>query len=379
VTPTRSVETVSDTLFERGLRSWPDRHPYTVNLAMIAAVTALGFATGPVLRPTNLNILYLLVVLVSALKWGQRPAIFAAIASALVFDYCFIQPYFSFAITDLAYLVTLLGFVAVAVVTSRLAARAHRVILEHAARERAEARNKAKDEVLHKISHELRSPLTALVGWTQLLGLSELNREQISHSLSGLDHSVQLLRRLVEDLWDASGAGSGKLRVHLQPTALSPCVAKALDVVVGAAKQKCIHLDSGIESVGEVLADEVRIQQIVTNLVSNAIKFTPAEGKIVVRLSRDGEEARLIVSDTGIGIPNEFLPQLFDPFTQADPKNSHGGLGLGLSIVKYLVQAHNGRISVRSDGEGRGTTFIVCLPVTAVHQVTIDHSIVTAA
>lgn len=368
MTPTLSIEPAADTSYRRVLQSWFTKHPYVSGFGMIAVATGLGFAVSGVLPPANLAIIYMLVVFVTALQWGERPAIFTAIVSALVFDYCFVPPFFSFAMTDLAYLVTLAGFAAVAIVTSRLAARAEAMIREQAARQQAEALNKAKDIVLHKITHELRSPLTAVLGWTQLLRVG-LDQDQISSSLSEIEHSARLLKRLIDDLWNASRAGSGKLTVRLQPTLLAPVVANALDRVTGAADEKQVHVESLLEPVGEILGDDFRLEQIVTNLVSNAIKFTPVGGNITVRLSHASEGALLTVSDNGIGIAAEFLPHMFDPFTQADPKNSQGGLGLGLSIVKYLVEAHHGSISVSSNGERRGATFFVTLPLAGSDHV----------
>ncbi|HEX9161254.1 MAG TPA: HAMP domain-containing sensor histidine kinase [Thermoanaerobaculia bacterium] len=361
----------------RMIGSWSRRHPYIASLIITAAVTAVAFALYPVLQAANLDTLYLIAILVIALRWGQGPAVFTALLSGLLFEYCFIPPRFTYVISDMAYFVTAGGFLVVAIVTSRLAAHSRALIIEQTARERAEALAEAKDVVLHRVAHELRAPLTAVVGWAQLLRSFELDREAFDRALEGVDNSAAVLRELVNDLWDASRAASGKLPVRLKQIALERTVAKALDVVIGAAEQKGVELESELQSTAEILGDELRVKQIVTNLVSNAIKFTPAGGTVTVRLSRTDKHAELVVKDTGEGIPAEFLPHLFDAFTQADPNHAHTGLGLGLSIVKYLVEAHHGSISAVSDGPQRGSTFTVCLPLFQVAQPS-DSSLVAA-
>jgi signal transduction histidine kinase len=284
------------------------------------------------------------------------------VLSALVFTFCFIPPYFSFAITDLAYLTTLCGFLVVGIATSTLAARASELTIAEAARARAEARSEAKDEILNKISHELRSPLNALLGWAQLLARSEGDPSRASKAVEKIEHSGRLLARLVEDLITASRMNSGKLVVDRHPTALNIPVASAVDVMASTAQQKGVHLEAAIEPVGPVLADEQRIEQITTNLLSNALKFTPRGGRVSVQLHRTGSTVELVVSDTGVGIPTDFLPRVFEPFSQANTTYAKTGLGLGLTIVRHLVNAHGGAISVASDGQGQGTTFTVSLP-----------------
>jgi signal transduction histidine kinase len=184
-----------------------------------------------------------------------------------------------------------------------------------------------------------------------------------TRGLAGLQRNAQLLARLVGDLLDTSRIHVGKLRVQLQPVMLAPVVRRALEDAAIAAVERDVTLDQAIEPVGTVLADEHRIEQVVTNLVSNALKFTPAQGRVSVKLfERDGY-ARLVVADTGEGIAADFLAHVFEPFTQGQSENSSQGLGLGLAIVKHLVDAHCGRISAESAGAGRGTTFVVELPL----------------
>ncbi len=345
------------------------KHPYLTVTLMIAAVTAFGLFVLGLLRPANVEALYLLVVVATALQWGRRPALFAAMVSTTVFDYCFIPPRFSFAITDLAYFVLLSVFVVVALMTSELTSRAHDLIREQAARAQAEAARtlaeaaaQAKDALLDRIAHELRAPLTTILGWVQILGQTTSDVQRNTRGLAGLERNAQLLLRLVGDLLDLSRIHVGKLRVRLQPVALAPIVRRVLDDTAIAAAEKGIQLRCGVEPVGIVRADEHRIEQVVTNLVTNALKFTPEGGSVSVTLTEANGCARLSVADSGEGIPPEFVAHVFEPFSQGDTQNSPQGLGLGLAIVKHLVDAHHGRLTVESAGRGQGTTFVVEFP-----------------
>lgn len=329
---------------------------------MVAVATVFGLVTDPILHAANIDVIYVLAVIVAAFEWGRGPAVFTASMSAVVFAYAFIPPRFTFAVSDLPYLVTLLAFVAIAMTTSAIAARAREATRANAARAVAEARSQAKDEILSKISHELRSPLNVIMGWIHLLDRADVDPEKLSRGLTSLQQSAQLLGRLVDDLVNASRVSSGKLSVQLQPTSIAPVVARSVDIVMPAADQKHVQMQARVEEAGDVLADEQRMEQIVTNLLFNAIKFTPTGGCVSVRLARVAGTVELSVSDTGIGITPEFLPRVFEPFAQADAAHAAQGLGLGLSIVKYLVDAHGGAIEARSDGPDRGATFLVRLP-----------------
>ncbi len=349
--------------FRRRVSESSARHPFLATSVMIAAVTAFGLSVVGALRTSNIDALYTLVVFVSALRWGRRPSLFAAMVSAVVFDFCFIPPRFSFATTDFPYVITLLVFVLIAVATSELASRAHDMIREQAARKQAEAVAEAKDALLNRIAHELRAPLTTILGWVQILEQNAGDAQRVSRSVAGLQRNAQLLARLVGDLLDVSRIHVGKLRVRLQPVGLAPIVSRALEDASIAAIEKNVRLEVDIHPVGTALADEHRVEQIVTNLVSNALKFTPAGGCVSVTLREEGGFAKLLVADTGVGIPAEFVPHLFEPFAQGHLEINRQGLGLGLAIVKHLVEAHQGRISVDCDAPGHGTTFVVEIPI----------------
>jgi PAS domain S-box-containing protein len=243
---------------------------------------------------------------------------------------------------------------------------------EHLARERklrveAEAANTLKDEFLGTLSHELRTPLTAIVGYARMLRSRRLDEGAMERALAVIERNGQAQSRLVNDLLDVSSIVLGKLRIEARPNDLAAVTRSVVDSVRGEAETKSVALRfEAAEQALMVSGDGARLQQVVGNLLSNALKFTPAGGRVDVALQRAGREAVLTVRDTGLGIPADFLPHVFDRFRQADGSmtRAYEGLGVGLAIVRALVELHGGRVSVASDGEGSGATFVVYLPVT---------------
>jgi PAS domain S-box-containing protein len=236
---------------------------------------------------------------------------------------------------------------------------------ENAARREAEHANHAKDEFLALLSHELRTPLTPMLGWIRILRRRQVRPEDHDSALEKIERSVESEIKLVNDLLDVSRIITGKMTLNLQTLDFSGIVSAAVEVARSSAEAKEIDL---VVETGErealVSGDPDRLQQVVLNLVSNAIKFTPPGGRVEARLRRDDAQLELIVKDTGQGISPEFLPHVFERFRQADSSvaRAHGGLGLGLSITKRLVELHQGSIHAVSEGEGRGSTFTVKLP-----------------
>ncbi|WP_071187381.1 PAS domain S-box protein [Trichormus sp. NMC-1] len=240
---------------------------------------------------------------------------------------------------------------------------------EQAARAEAEAVNRIKDEFLATLSHELRTPLNAMLGWTQLLRSRTFDESTTVRALETIDRNSRTLAQLIEDVLDVSRIIRGKLRLNLRPVELVPLVEAAIDTVRPAADAKEISLDFQSDSaVGIVIGDANRLQQIVWNLLSNAVKFTPKRGRVEIQLERINSRVQIRVSDTGNGIDPEFLPHVFERFRQADSSTtrSYGGLGLGLAIVRHLVELHGGTVSVISKGIQQGATFIVNLPMKVV-------------
>jgi two-component system CheB/CheR fusion protein len=237
---------------------------------------------------------------------------------------------------------------------------------ESAARAEAELANRLKDEFLATVSHELRSPLNSILGWTRMLSDKRLDEEKSAHALEVIHRSARAQNQLIGDLLDVSRIITGKSRLEMSMVELSPIIEAAMDVMRPSADAKQIRLVLALDpGAGLVLGDADRLQQVVWNLLSNAVKFTPEEGEITIRLERKGAHVRLTVSDTGEGIEPEFLPFVFDRFRQFEgrPARTHGGLGLGLAIVRHLVEAHGGTVSAASRGSGQGATFTVTLPL----------------
>jgi signal transduction histidine kinase/ActR/RegA family two-component response regulator len=226
--------------------------------------------------------------------------------------------------------------------------------------------NAAKDDFLITLSHELRTPLNAITGWTRMLRDHPLDAGQAQHALDVIDRNARTLTQFLDDLLDVSRIISGKLRLETRLFHLHPVVEAALDAVRDVAQKKEVQIRPTLDfAAGSVLGDPERVQQIVWNLLSNAIKYTPASKTVHVDLRRDDQWVRLRVSDTGQGITPELLPHVFDRFRQGATRETRtgGGLGVGLSIVRHLVELHGGRVQAESRGEGQGATFTVWLPL----------------
>jgi PAS domain S-box-containing protein len=235
--------------------------------------------------------------------------------------------------------------------------------LEDSRRELRDA-DQAKDRFLAIVSHELRTPLTAMLGWVRLLTTGMLDEATSARALPVIERNTKLLAQLIDDLLDVSGIVAGKLRLEVGPVDLVAVIESAIEAVQGLADAKSIGLKAVLDpSAGSVAGDPGRLQQVVWNLLANAIKFTPCKGRIDLRLERAGSHARLTVRDTGRGISPELLPHIFDRFRQDERTRQHGGLGLGLAIVRHIVKLHEGSVWAESDGEGRGATLVVELPL----------------
>jgi PAS domain S-box-containing protein len=238
------------------------------------------------------------------------------------------------------------------------------------AREQAEAANRMKDQFLATLSHELRTPLNAILGWTQLLSVSqetgEIERDELAEALEVIERNAKVQAQLIEDLLDISRIISGKMQLHIEPIDVRGVVQAAIGTVEQAANAKEITITANVpENLQRIPGDQNRLQQIIWNLLSNAVKFTPRGGTIEVEVECSDDKYDIIIRDSGQGIEPEFLPYVFDRFRQADSTSTRkiGGLGLGLSIVRQLVEMHGGSVAVDSMGKGQGTIFIVSLPL----------------
>jgi PAS domain S-box-containing protein len=237
---------------------------------------------------------------------------------------------------------------------------------EHDAREQAEAANRMKDEFLATVSHELRTPLNAILGWTQVVRTGALEGERLSRAIETIERNAQAQAALISDLLDVCRIVSGKLPLELGLCAIDAVVGEVVEAIQPAADAKQITLDrEGGDAPVQLLGDRMRLRQIVANIVSNAVKFTPARGRVAIQVYSEGPNVRVVVDDTGEGINPDFLPFVFDRFRQqvrADGDATRG-LGIGLSIAKHLVQLHGGQLLAESEGRGRGARFHVVLPI----------------
>ena len=236
----------------------------------------------------------------------------------------------------------------------------------------AEESSRLKEEFLATISHELRTPLSAILGWARMLRMGQLSDEHAAKAIDTIERNARAQAQLVDDLLDVSRIITGKLRMDVQPADPNSFIDAAVEAVRPAAEAKGVRVQKVIDTAAiSIPGDPVRLQQVVWNLLSNAIKFTPRGGRVQIRSERVNSHLEIVVSDTGQGIASDFLPHVFDRFRQADQKTSrqHGGMGLGLAIVRHLVEMHGGTVRANSEGEGKGATFTVTLPISPVYQL----------
>ncbi|HEY0590370.1 MAG TPA: PAS domain S-box protein [Thermoanaerobaculia bacterium] len=255
--------------------------------------------------------------------------------------------------------------------------RARLLDAERSARAEAEAANRAKDEFLATLSHELRTPMTATLGWARMLSLLNVDEETLRLAIDSIFRSTQAQARIVDDLLDVARIVTGKMKIEARPMLLRPLIVEALESVKAAAEARSISIELLLaDPPVPVVGDPDRLRQVIWNLLSNAIKFTHPGGHVLVHLDREAEHARLTIRDDGQGIRAEILPLIFERFRQGDSSSSRAaaGLGLGLSIVKHLVELHGGTVAAASDGEGKGATFTITIPIAPRESVDLPSS-----
>jgi PAS domain S-box-containing protein len=233
--------------------------------------------------------------------------------------------------------------------------------------------NRAKDEFLMTLSHELRTPMTAILGWSRMLPAMSPDDPLFREAIASIAGGAQLQARLIDDILDVSRIVSGKLRLAPETIEVAHVIMNAVDAVAPTVAAKDITMTTSLApALGSMVADATRLQQVIWNLLANAVKFTPRHGSVTVSARRTSSQMEISVSDTGEGIDPQFLPHIFEPFRQAESPQTriHGGLGLGLSIVRYIAEAHGGTVAAKSEGRGKGSTFTVTLPVMAVNANT---------
>ncbi|HJX27121.1 MAG TPA: HAMP domain-containing sensor histidine kinase [Thermoanaerobaculia bacterium] len=362
-------------------------------LLIVALATLLRVWLTPLVGPTVPFILFYPAVMLAGWAGGMRPGLTATLASALIAWYLFIPPFQSFAVPTPAVLFQLAVFILFGALLSFLNGALHRareaaeeqarllsgqqeertrlLAAAEQARRRAEEASRSKDEFLAVVSHELRTPLNAILGWSQLLVTDPGEPGRLRRGLDAIVRSGRHQSQLIDDLLDVSRIISGKMRLVVRTVEPARVIESAIEAIRPVAEAKQIRLQVVLDPrAGKVAGDADRLQQVVWSLLTNAIKFTPEEGRVAVRLQRVGSpiesHIEIVVADNGIGISPELLPHIFDRFHQLDSSTTraYGGLGLGLSIVRNLVELHGGTVEARSAGTGRGATFVVRLPAT---------------
>jgi signal transduction histidine kinase len=348
----------------------PSSLRFAIALTTVTVVFAVSWAAGSMIDDGSEFLLLGTAVMACAWFAGTGPALAATVLGALLgaFEASRSAPADAAAPTHLA-LFVVQGLLLTAVVSELRAARRRaeqQATVAQAARREAEAASRMKDEFLATVSHELRTPLNTVLGWVHLLRMGTIDAAAEARGLESIERNVRLQAQLTGDLLDVSKALTGGLHVDLHPTALGDAVRQAITAVDSAARAKGVALGISLpEAPIVVLGDEMRLRQITWQLLANAIKFTPRGGTVDLSLDTQGEEARLVVRDSGHGIDPQFLPRVFDRFTQADASMTRaaGGLGVGLALVRALVELHGGEIDARNAGTGEGAVFVARFPL----------------
>ena len=344
----------------------PPSRRYGVALTSFALAYGLTRLLWPI-KEEGVFILFLGAVMVSAWHGGVGPGALTAALSAVAANFTFLDPIYSLAVVDLGTALRILEFLIVSALvialnSARLRAQRH----AEAAHAEADRANRAKDDFLAMVSHDLRAPLSAILGWTQIMRSSDFGREACERGATVIERNAAAQRQLIDDLMDVARITSGTLMIEARPVHLREVISSAVESIRPTAEAKGLSLEAALGAEAAVVSgDAGRIGQIVMNLLSNAVKFTPEGGRVSVRLDAGDSKARLVVSDTGVGIKPEFLPHVFERFRQSDETGRlrRAGLGLGLAIVRHLVELHGGTVRAESEGEGRGATFTVILPL----------------
>jgi signal transduction histidine kinase/CheY-like chemotaxis protein len=363
---------------------------YFVAIAATAIVFTARFLLNSTLGDAAPLLMFTLSVMVAAWYGGLGPGLLATALGASLGDYFFIAPLYSFRIHSVAELIVVGIFLGIGVAISILSptrlsllAKRQRVLASEQdarkeaedSRRAAEDANRLKDEFLSTVSHELRTPLTAITGWAQMLRSGRLDAAKSARALETILRSARSQKEIIDDLLDVSRLITGRIRLYVAPLKLGSVIHDAVEAVRPAAEAKGIHLSVLLDPAAEAVSgDAERLQQVVWNLLSNAVKFAPTGGRVEVKLVRADSHFEIIVADNGQGIRPEFLPYVFERFRQEDGGMSRrqGGLGLGLSIARHIVELHGGTVHAASEGLGKGATFTVALPIASVRAVSPD-------
>jgi signal transduction histidine kinase len=341
---------------------------YVVALLAVAAAWAARIVFGAWLGLAVPYLQFFGAIMVAGWAGGFGPGLAATLLSTLIATYFFLEPAHSFAIAHRADQASLPFFILIGLGISWLnesrrrgeAAQARAATLAAARADELDRANRLKDEFLATVSHELRTPLTSILGWCRLLRRGPCGCAEVA----AIERSARIQQRLIDDLIDMAGITQGKLHCHMTLMDLGAVVDAAIEQIRPTAIEKGLRLERLGDSDAKMVGDPDRLAQVVWNLISNAVKFTPRGGAVTIRLRSSDETVELVVTDTGEGIDPAVVPHIFEPFRQGDSSvtRRHSGIGLGLAIVDHLVRRHRGNVQVESAGLGAGTTFRVTVP-----------------
>jgi signal transduction histidine kinase len=352
--------------------TWVRLYGLPILLTAVAGATVAGVR---MMGAHGALFIFIPAVMLSAWFGGRMAGAVSTVASILYIEFLVFDPAGTFWVQSVSDLLVLVLFGAVCISISMLTAgrrqlevqREEALLAAQQARQDAEISSRLKDQFLATLSHELRTPLNAVLGWTRMLSQGHVEAEKVPAALASIERNAYAQKQLVDDLLDVSAIVSGRLRLQPREIELADVVQGAVEAVRLSLDARHHRLDLQVEPL-RMVGDADRLRQVMWNLLSNAVKFTPDGGDIFVRVERAGQSARISVRDSGKGIAPEFLPHVFEPFRQADASitRTSGGVGLGLALVRHLVEAHGGSVSVLSPGPRLGTTFEVTLPMQGV-------------
>jgi signal transduction histidine kinase/ActR/RegA family two-component response regulator len=374
---------------------------YLLAIAIVGGATLLRAAADPWIHNQIPYFIYVASVVVATWFCGVDGGVLSTVVAAFAGNYFFVPPRYEFIPHGEDWIAmsmfSAVGFGLVGLVgrwrNAESVLRAHAVQSQEQAEElrvlhaEAERANRVKDEFLATLSHELRTPLNAILGWAHMLEMGRLDPAHQRKAICTIVRNARAQTHLVNDVLDVSRIISGKMQLALKTVDLVSIVSAAIETIRPAARARSIEIQANLPPHLVLVGDAGRLQQIAWNLLSNAVKFTPKHGRVAVNLETRESLAVLVVSDTGIGIDAEFLPHVFERFRQADSSTTrqHGGLGLGLAVVRHLVELHGGTVQAESAGPDRGATFTIALPVRAIavddrsSRPTDEHDLATVA
>jgi signal transduction histidine kinase len=337
---------------------------YVIAISSVVLATVITLLLHPLMRLPQTS-LFLAAVMFSAWYCGLGPSLVATAGATFAFDYLR-QAWSGFPVFVPNDLLRLSLFVFTGLFITLLNQSRERMLSqEQLARARAEEAGRLKNEFLAMISHELRTPLDAITGWAKILADADHDPQTGDRALAAIRQNADSLSHLINDLLDASQSVTGKLQIDVRVIRLKPVIEEAIEAMRPEIESKGIHLETSLDvSVDTVLGDPGRLKQVFCNVLGNAAKFTPPGGRIEVILRRVlTSSIHLIIRDNGVGIKRDSLPHVFERFNQPETVGTYGGLGLGLSLVRNIVESHDGKVEAYSSGEGRGATFTIELPL----------------